>query len=93
MARKVAVKVHIITQLAEVCFSKPERQTLLLSSPRYPAESLRANGFIAEHEHFIECIMGNRRPRSNLADAVKTMEIMDRMRESNRLGASVHVGI
>lgn len=76
---------------AEVSLSRPERKALVLSSERFPADSLKANGFLAEHEHFVACVRDDALPDSNLADAVKTMELMDAMRESARVGSNIRL--
>jgi predicted dehydrogenase len=36
-------------------------------------------GFWHEHRHFIDCIKDGRQPSSNFRDAVKTMELVDRI--------------
>jgi virulence factor len=39
-------------------------------------------GFWHENRHFVESVVGKRQPSSNFADAVKTMELIDQIRES-----------
>ena len=39
-------------------------------------------GFFAENRHFIDCIKGDKKPNSSLADTVKTMELVDRIYHS-----------
>ena len=39
-------------------------------------------GFFAENRHFIDCVKAGRQPQTNLADAVRTMELVDRIARS-----------
>ncbi|GMV95145.1 MAG: hypothetical protein AMXMBFR82_49230 [Candidatus Hydrogenedentota bacterium] len=39
-------------------------------------------GFFAENRHFIDCVKSGKKPVSNLADTVKTMELVDRIYHS-----------
>jgi len=38
-------------------------------------------GFWHENRHFVDCVAAGREPSANFADAVKTMELIDRIRE------------
>jgi len=42
----------------------------------------RSYGFYGENRHFIECIKTGRQPDTNLADAAKTMELVDKIYHS-----------
>jgi len=39
-------------------------------------------GFFAENRHFIDCIKKGRQPSTNFSDAVRTMELVDRIYHS-----------
>ena len=41
------------------------------------AEPYRAYGFFDENRHFIDCLKSGRMPETNLAEALKTMELVD----------------
>lgn len=40
-------------------------------------------GFWHEHRHFIDCITEHRQPSSSFGDAIKTMELIDRLYQGN----------
>lgn len=45
-------------------------------------EKFKTFGFMGENRHFIDCIRGGRLPSSHFGDAVKTMELVDRIYHS-----------
>ena len=42
-------------------------------------EARKTYGYQAETDHFIDCILHDQEPRTNFADAVKTMQLVDRI--------------
>lgn len=45
-------------------------------------EFYRCYGYYQENRHFIDCVKEDKEPENNLADAVKTMELIDKIKES-----------
>ena len=43
------------------------------------SENFRFYGFLGENRHFIDCIQENRQPDTHFGDAVKTMELVERI--------------
>jgi virulence factor len=58
---------------------KPERLVLNADEVAGSAEFYISYGFLAENEHFIQSVQSAREPQTNLSDAVKTMELCDRI--------------
>jgi virulence factor len=48
------------------------------------ADSRITYGYQAENAHFLDCILEDRLPRTNFGDAVKTMELVDRIEACGR---------
>ena len=46
-------------------------------------EQYKSYGFFQESRHFIDCIKAGRQPEASFADAVKTMELADRIRQAD----------
>jgi virulence factor len=61
-----------------------EPQGLILKADEVAgsAEFYVSYGYLAENEHFIQCLQRGREPQTSLSDAVKTMELCDRIYHS-----------
>ncbi len=61
---------------------KAEGQILKTQEVAGSAENHKFYGFYGENRHFIDCIKQKKMPETNFADAVKTMELVDRIYRS-----------
>ena len=52
------------------------------------SEFFKSYGYFAENQHFIQCLKEGKQPQTNFADALKTMELCDRIYHSQRWLAS-----
>lgn len=60
-----------------------EEGTVLVSSEVAGSNDFhKIAGFYAENRHFIDCIKENKNPMTNFSDALKTMELVDRIYHS-----------
>ncbi|MCC7353113.1 MAG: Gfo/Idh/MocA family oxidoreductase [Anaerolineae bacterium] len=48
------------------------------------SEFYKSYGYYGENEHFIQCLKEGKEPQTNFADALKTMELVDRIYHSQR---------
>ena len=65
--------------------NKEEGRTIETQEAAGSAENRKFYGFHNENQHFIDCIRQNRMPDTNFADALKTMELVERIYRS-RIG-------
>ncbi len=59
-----------------------EGETLLTTDVAQSEDFHHYAGFFAESHHFIDCLQQGEMPQTNLADAIKTMELVDRVYHS-----------
>ncbi|MFC1718681.1 Gfo/Idh/MocA family protein [Candidatus Poribacteria bacterium] len=62
--------------------SKAEGQILKAQEVAGSTENRISYGFCGENRHFIDCVKENRMPDTNFADALKTMELVERIYRS-----------
>lgn len=62
--------------------NKEEGEIALAKDAAGSAEIFKIGGFFAENRHFIDCIKESKQPMTNFSDAVKTMELVDRIYHS-----------
>lgn len=63
---------------------QPYDKAEVLRSPELVGsrEFHKCYGYYQENRHFIDCVKEEKEPENNLADAAKTMQLIDRIRES-----------
>ncbi len=61
---------------------KEEGEVLKAAELAGSKETFRLAGFYDENKHFINCIKAKKQPQTNFADALKTMEFVDRIYHS-----------
>lgn len=59
--------------------NKEEGQIITAQEAAGSDQNYRFYGFYDENRHFMDCLKENREPETNFADAVKTMELVDRI--------------
>jgi virulence factor len=59
--------------------NKPEGQILKAQEVAVGTENYISYGFCSENRHFIDCVKQKRMPDTNFADALKTMELVERI--------------
>ncbi|OIN98073.1 hypothetical protein AUJ66_01660 [Candidatus Desantisbacteria bacterium CG1_02_38_46] len=62
--------------------NKEEGEVTLAKDAAESAELYKIAGFFAENRHFIDCVKENKQTITNFSDAVKTMELVDRIYHS-----------
>jgi len=62
--------------------NKPEGQILKAQEVAGGTENHISYGFCSENRHFIDCVKQKRMPDTNFADALKTMELVERIYRS-----------
>jgi predicted dehydrogenase len=68
---------------SKLLFATPEKDVRIIQSPR-SVQSLLQWGFHGEHRHFLDCVAAGKRPSPDFDDGVRTMELIDRVREAAR---------
>jgi predicted dehydrogenase len=59
--------------------NKPEPEVLKADEVAGSKDKLKFYGFFGENRHFIDCVKAGRQPQTHFGDAVKTMELVDRI--------------
>lgn len=62
--------------------NKEESEILLTQDAAQSGEFYKYAGFFYENRHFIDCLKEGKQPLTNFSDAVKTMELVDRIYQS-----------
>ncbi|MDO9543351.1 MAG: Gfo/Idh/MocA family oxidoreductase [Kiritimatiellia bacterium] len=62
--------------------NKDEGDIILTKDMARSDQNFKCAGFFAENRHFIDCLKEGKQPLTNLADGVKTMELVDRIYHS-----------
>ena len=59
--------------------NKPEPETLMADEAAGTKDKLKSYGFFGENRHFIDCVKSRLLPQTYFGDAVKTMELIERI--------------